>query len=77
MHHVAWRLNNLVRGGGDDIARDTGRETACQRRNETFGDVLAELQRPWLVRNLAVGRIDDEARACLNTKSRFVLLDVL
>ena len=78
MHHVAGRLNNLVCGGRNDVTRDAGRKATGERRDEPVDDALPELERPWLIRDLVVGRVDHEAGSRLNAKAvRAMLFDVL
>src|SRR4051812_17608971 len=77
MHHVARRLNDLMRSRRHHVAGNAGWETARKRRDEAIGDVPAEFERPWLIWNLPVGRIDDKARPRLNAEAGRVLFDVL
>ena len=77
MHHVPGHLHNLVCRWRHDVSRDTRWKTAGERRDKPLRDVLAELERPRLIRNLPVGCIDDEAGTRLDAETGRVLLDVL
>src|ERR1041385_347471 len=65
MHHVTGRLHDLMRTRGNDIAGDTRRETAGQRRDESLNDPFSEFERPWLIWDLSIGRVQDKARSGL------------
>src|SRR6185369_10184846 len=78
MHHVAGRLDDLVCRRCHDVTRDAGWKTAGQRRDESVDDPLSELERPWLIGDLVVRRVDDKARTRLNVEAiRAMLFDVL
>src|SRR5258705_12286955 len=69
VHHVARRLNNLVRGGRNDVTRNAGRKAAGERRDEAIDDALPEFERPWLIGDLVIRRIDDKAGPGLSVEA--------
>src|SRR5207237_10263125 len=78
VQHVAGRLHDLMRAWCNRIARDAGRKTTGERRDEFLRDRLSELERPGLIRDLVVRRIDDQAWPRLHVQAvGAMLLDVL
>jgi hypothetical protein len=67
--HIAGRLNNLVCGGRNDVTRNAWRKATGEGRDEPFDDPLPERERPWLIRDLVVRRIDDEAGPGLSVEA--------
>src|SRR5687767_10082723 len=77
MDEVAGGLQNLVPRRCIDVPRDSWRKAARERRYVLLDHVLAELQRPRLVWDLAVRGVNHETGAGLLPKGRTMLLDIL